>query len=86
MLAYMNENDVDKDLRVEIEAKLENLGNDAEDDDGKSEIDEGKDENFVDEWDDFSDTQILARCQGKYICPLTLFRQVDLIFDILQFV
>ncbi|KAL3997347.1 Ankyrin repeats (3 copies) family protein [Acanthocheilonema viteae] len=62
MLAYVNDKNVGKDLRVEIEAKLDSLNNDAEDGDGKSESDEGKDENFVDKWDDLSDTQILARC------------------------
>ncbi|VDN95401.1 unnamed protein product [Brugia pahangi] len=62
MLAYMNENDVDRDLRIEIEAKLISLGNDKENDGKRSENDEETDENFVDEWDDLSDTQILARC------------------------
>ncbi|CAG9533951.1 unnamed protein product [Cercopithifilaria johnstoni] len=65
MLAYVNDNDVNKDLQVEIEAKLENLNNNAEDDDGEPESDEGKDENFVDEWDDLSDTQVLARCHEE---------------------
>lgn len=64
MLAYVNDNDLERDLRVEIEAKLDNLGNEAEDDDDKSESDGGKDENFVDEWDELSDAQILARCHG----------------------
>uniref|UniRef100_A0A8R1XMK9 Tonsoku-like protein n=1 Tax=Onchocerca volvulus TaxID=6282 RepID=A0A8R1XMK9_ONCVO len=65
MLAYMDENDVDKNLRIEIEAKLESLGNDAEgDDDGKSKNDDGK-EDFIDKWDELSDTQILARCNEE---------------------
>uniref|UniRef100_A0A0R3S1C1 Tonsoku-like protein n=1 Tax=Elaeophora elaphi TaxID=1147741 RepID=A0A0R3S1C1_9BILA len=65
MLTYVDDKDVGKDLRVEIEAKLNSLGNDAEDADDKSESDEGKDENFVDEWDELSDTQILARCHEE---------------------
>ncbi|EJD74742.1 leucine Rich Repeat family protein, variant [Loa loa] len=65
MVAYMDKNDVGEDLRVEIEAKLVCLSNDPEDDDRKSESDEGNDENFVDEWDDLSDTQILARCHEE---------------------
>ncbi|VDO44900.1 unnamed protein product, partial [Onchocerca flexuosa] len=66
MLAYMDENDVDKNLRVEIETKLESLGNDAEDDDDeKSKNDDEKEENFFDKWDELSDTQILARCNEE---------------------
>uniref|UniRef100_A0AAF5Q3C2 ANK_REP_REGION domain-containing protein n=1 Tax=Wuchereria bancrofti TaxID=6293 RepID=A0AAF5Q3C2_WUCBA len=62
MLAYMNENDVDKDLRIETEAKLISLSNDQENDSKRPENGEETDENFVDEWDDLSDTQVLARC------------------------
>uniref|UniRef100_A0A915PV28 Ribosomal RNA-processing protein 40 n=1 Tax=Setaria digitata TaxID=48799 RepID=A0A915PV28_9BILA len=64
MLAYMKENDVGEELRVEFEMKLSSLGNDAEDD-GHSETDGENEENFVDKWDEMSDTQILAYCNEE---------------------
>ncbi|MCP9262818.1 Leucine Rich Repeat family protein [Dirofilaria immitis] len=64
MLAYMDKNGINKDLRMEIEVKLKNLGDDVEDDDGKLENDDDT-EDFIDEWDGLSDTQILARCNEE---------------------
>ncbi|VDK85169.1 unnamed protein product [Litomosoides sigmodontis] len=62
MLAYMNDNDIDKNLCAEIEAKLESVGNDVEVRDGESENEKIKDEVFIDEWDKLSDTEVLAHC------------------------
>lgn len=77
MLAYMNDNDVDNNLRAEIKAKLESVSNDAEDDGRELENEEIKDEIFIDEWDKLSDTEVLAHCYGWYdfsFCIIQILR------------